>query len=312
MIEIFDSAPSSTLLNPSPSREENFLSQRTKAELSLVVVTLVWGATFVVVKAALNDASPLAFIALRFTLAGMLLLVVLRRRGMNRQALVASWVLGIFLFGGYAFQTRGLLYTTASKSAFITGFSVILVPLILILFGLRLRLAVTSGALLGLAGLYFLVLPAGLESVNRGDVFTLLGSVSFAVYIVLVGTYTQRFSFQDLVPAQILIVGVLAMVALPFDPGLMVRWTVRLVIALAVTAVMATAVAFTVQNWAQQYTPAPHTALIFALEPVFAAITSHLVMGEHLGGRVLLGCALTLGGMLISEIEGGVGSGVAG
>jgi drug/metabolite transporter (DMT)-like permease len=107
------------------------------------------------------------------------------------------------------------------------------------------------------------------------------------------------------VPAQILTVGLLAALATPLDPSLTLHWTRRLVLAWVVTAVFATGVAFAVQNWAQQYTPAAHTALIFSLEPVFAVLTSRLVIGERLGGKVLVGSALILGGMVLSEVWGG-------
>jgi len=282
------------------------MSIRTKAELLLVAITVVWGATFVVVKGALADASPLVFIAIRFSLAGLLLAVVLGHgfRGLGRQVLGAGVLQGVFLFGGYALQTWGLMFTTPSKSAFITGFSVILVPVILVFRGARLRPAAAAGAVLGLAGLYFLVMPAGLEGVNRGDVLTLIASVSFAFHIVLVGHYA-RLSFLHLVPVQVLLVGLVALSASPFAGGLTLRWSTRLVVALTITSVLATAFAFSVQSWAQQYTPAAHTALIFALEPLFAAIASRLVVSEHLGGRVLLGSVLILSGMVVSEIWGG-------
>jgi drug/metabolite transporter (DMT)-like permease len=276
-----------------------------KAELLLVVVTGIWGSTFVIVKGALVDASPVPFLAVRFMLAGLLLWAVLGRGQVERPALAAGVVLGVFLFAGYLFQTWGLTLTTPSKSAFITGFSVILVPLIMLFRGSRLRAANVGGALLGLLGIYFLVLPSGLQAVNRGDYLTLFGAVSFALHIVLVGRYTRRFSFLDLVPAQILVVGLLAVLALPLDPARALHWTNRLVFAVVVTAVLATGFAFSVQNWAQQYTPAAHTALIFALEPVFAAVTSRLAIGERLGGKVLLGCLLILGGMVVSEAWGG-------
>jgi drug/metabolite transporter (DMT)-like permease len=276
-----------------------------KAELLLVVVTGIWGSTFVIVKGALADASPVPFLAVRFMLAGFLLWAVLGRGQVERPALAAGVVLGVFLFVGYLFQTWGLTLTTPSKSAFITGFSVILVPLIMLFHGSRLRAANVGGALLGLLGIYFLVLPSGLQAVNRGDFLTLFGAVSFALHIVLVGRYTRRFSFLDLVPAQILVVGLLAVLALPLDPARALHWTNRLVFAVVVTAVLATGFAFSVQNWAQQYTPAAHTALIFALEPVFAAVTSRLAIGERLGGKVLLGCLLILGGMVVSEAWGG-------
>jgi drug/metabolite transporter (DMT)-like permease len=144
-----------------------------------------------------------------------------------------------------------------------------------------------------------------MATVNKGDILTLVGAVSFAAHIVLVGHYTRKFSFLHLVPVQILVVGLLSLIALPFVPARTLHLTARLVVAILVTAVLATGVAFSIQNWAQQYTPAAHTALIFALEPVFAALSSWLVMGEHFGGRALLGSGLILAGMMISEIWGG-------
>jgi drug/metabolite transporter (DMT)-like permease len=182
---------------------------------------------------------------------------------------------------------------------------VILVPVIMMLFGFRIGSASLVGGVLGLFGIYLLVAPSGMAAVNRGDVLTLAGSFSFAVHIVLVGRYTKKFSFLHLVPVQILVVGLLSLVALGFVPGQTLHLTGRLAVAILVTAVLATGVAFSVQNWAQQYTPAAHTALIFALEPVFAALSSWLVIGEHFGGRVLLGSGLILAGMVVSEIWGG-------
>ena len=281
------------------------MGQRTKAEALLVVVTLIWGSTFVVVKEALNHTSPLPFLAVRFTLAGLLLFIWLGRGKLDRQALVPGLVLGIFLFGGFVFQTWGQNYTTPSKCAFITGFSVILVPLITMFYGSQARAGGLLGAVLGLAGIYFLVSPSRLESVNRGDILTLIGSVSFALHIILVGQYTRRFSFLHLVPVQVLAVALLSIAALPFDPNRRVDLTLGLVGAFIFTALFATGFAFSVQNWAQQYTPASHTALIFALEPVFAAIASRIVMGERMGGKVLMGSVLILGGMVVSEIWGG-------
>ena len=281
------------------------MSVRTKAEALLVLVTFIWGSTFVIVKGALADASPLPFLAVRFSLAGLLLWAAMGRNGIARKALAPGGVLGVFLFLGYLFQTWGLTMTTPSKSAFITGFSVILVPLLMLFAGTRMRSANILGALLGLLGLYFLVLPSGLAMVNRGDTLTLMGAVSFAVHIVLVGKYTRRHSFQHLVPVQILVVGLLAAIGLPLFPSFELHWTGRLIAALVVTAVLATGFAFTVQNWAQQYTPPAHTAVIFALEPVFAALSSWAVVGERLGGKVLLGSGLILCGMIVSEIWGG-------
>lgn len=281
------------------------LSQRTKAELLLVAATFVWGATFVVVKSALADASPFPFLAVRFVLAGVLMFFLMARGRLPRETLLPILILGILLFGGFAFQTWGLVFTTPSKSAFITGFSVILVPVISLFHGYSLRAANAVGAGLGLLGLYFLVLPSGVMAVNRGDLLTLFGAMAFAVHIVLVGSYTRRFSFLHLAPGQILVVGIIAALAVPIGPTPTLHWTGRLLLAIGVTVFFATGFAFTSQVWAQQYTPPAHTALIFALEPVFAALTSRIVTKEQLGGKVLLGSALVLAGMVISEVWGG-------
>jgi drug/metabolite transporter (DMT)-like permease len=280
------------------------LNIRTKAEFSLAAITAIWGFTFVIVKGALADASPLPFLAVRFLLAGILLLVILGRGRVGRGTILPGSIMGVFLFGGYLFQTWGLVYTTPSKSAFLTGFSVILVPLIMMLLGQKLGPATLLGAVLGLGGIYLLVAPSGMGGVNLGDIFTLVGATSFAVHIVLVGRYTKRFSFLHLVPVQILAVGLLASAAMVVFPAQKWHFSARLAVAILVTAVLATGVAFSVQNWAQQYTPPAPTALIFALEPVFAAISSWLVVGEHFRGRTLAGAGLILAGMVVSEIWG--------
>jgi drug/metabolite transporter (DMT)-like permease len=281
------------------------LATRSKAEILLIIVTFFWGATFVIVKQALYSASPLVFIAGRFTLAGVALFCALGWKKLNLRSLGAAAVLGTMLFLGYVFQTWGQEYTTPSKCAFITGFSVVLVPLIMALLGIRLRTASIAGAVLGLAGIYFLVAPTGHDPINRGDVLTLAGAIAFAVYIVWVGIYAGRYSFVELAPAQILFVGFLAYLALPFASTRRFNLTAGLVAAILVTALFATAFAFAVQNWAQRYIPASHAALIFALEPVFAALTSYWVLGEHFGGRALVGSTLILAGIVVSEEWGG-------
>jgi drug/metabolite transporter (DMT)-like permease len=285
--------------------EKAKLSRRLKADALLILVTFIWGTTFVIVKNALQDASPPWFIALRFLFAGALLFLLMAPKGVPAQAWMPGVMLGIALSGGYFFQTWGLLTTTPSKCAFITGFSVILVPALLALEGVRIRKASLAGGVFGLTGLYFLVLPSGLSRVNRGDVLSLFCAVCFAVHIVLVGKFIQRYSFRHLVPVQILVVGLLAVVALPLDPHRDLHLTPRLGTALAVTAILATALAFSVQNWAQRYTPPAHTALIFALEPVFAMLTAFLTGEKHPEPKMVLGCGLILIGMLVSELWGG-------
>jgi len=282
------------------------MSLRIRADLMLLAICIIWGTTFIVVKDALAYASPLSFIAIRFILAGLTSAVVLRGgfRCFNGDTLRAGFVLGVCLLGGYVFQVNGLVYTTPSKSAFITAFSVVLVPVMLALGGAPLPRSNIIAALAGLSGLYILLAPSGAADVNRGDLLTLVGSVSFGLYIVFVGRYAGRFDFRALVPTQLLVVGLGAALALPFVRHSGVDWTPGFLAALAITAFLATVLAFSVQNWAQRYTPPAHTALILSLEPVFAAVASRLVTGEHMGGRLIAGSILMLAGILISELWG--------
>jgi drug/metabolite transporter (DMT)-like permease len=177
--------------------------------------------------------------------------------------------------------------------------------MILLALGQQVHRASFAGAAMGFGGIYLLVVPPGVQGFNRGDIYTLLCSLCFAIHIILVGFYNQRHSFRDLAPLQILITATLAFAVLPLDHDHYVHYTVRLGAALLFTAIFSTAFAFSVQNWAQRYTPPAHAALIFALEPVFAALFSFLFRGERLGGKALWGSVLILAGMLISELWGG-------
>lgn len=286
---------------------------RFQAELALAFCTLLWGSTFVVVKNSLDHSSVFLFLALRFTLAGICM-VVFRPQifgALQREEIFAGVRLGFFMFCGYAFQTAGLRYTTASNSGFITGSSVVLVPLILALFwGKRATMWVYFGTLAAAAGLYFLTVPvAGIAHLNRGDVLTFFAAMSYAVHIILVGQYAREHSAAALSLLQVLACALFAWVtalgahaihwqALRFEP------TAQLWVGIAVCAIFATAVAFSLQLWAQQYTSPTHAAILFTLEPVFAVATSYYVLGERLGWRAIGGAGFVLAGILVAELLG--------
>lgn len=289
------------------------MSKRVQTDLALAFATLIWGATFVVVKEALNDASVFAFIAVRFTFAAVLMAAINYRAvaRITRGDLRAGFLIGVFMFSGYAAQTVGLQFTTPSKAGFITGFSVVLVPVLLAVFWRRgANFWIWLGAATALAGLYFLSVPAaGFSGLNLGDVLVFLCAVLFAFHIIFVARYTGRHSVAALSFLQIATTAVLAIVFLPvlhFTGGEAARFQVTsgLIGAILLTAVGATALAFSIQVWAQQYTAPTHTALIFSLEPVFAAVTSYLVLDERLGARGLAGGALILAGILLAELRG--------
>jgi len=287
--------------------------RKLKADFLLICCTMIWGATFVLVKDALTNASVFVFLALRFVLATFVLILMYGRelRTVRASGLRAGALIGCCMFGGYAFQTAGLALTTPSKAAFITGFFVVLVPLLLALFGSRrVPLWVWFGALAAFAGLYFLAVPAsGLAALNRGDLLILACAFMFALHVIGIGHYTVRYSAGALTLIQVAITALFTILCVPFFAWIgaeqpRVVWTPGLILAVIATGVFATAVAFSLQVWAQQYTSANHAAIIFTLEPVFAGLTSFLFYHERLGRRSLAGAALILGGILVAELLG--------
>lgn len=283
-------------------------------------MTLIWGSTFVLIKAALKDSSPLVLNAVRLALAAILLALYYRKylATMTRQSLGAGVSVGIFLFLGYAFQTSGLKLTTPSKSAFLTGTSTVLVPLALFIFWkARIHLWRVVGIALALTGLFLMTVPAGRQgladfaNVNLGDVLSVGCALGFTFQIILLGRSTQRFPFEQIAVLQIATAAVLTGLTAPLleQPHFHLSNTVLATV--VITGILGTAVAFTVQAWAQQFTPATHTALIFTLEPVFAWITSFIYLHERLGMRAGAGALLILAGVLVSELLGQVGPGEA-
>lgn len=282
-----------------------------KAHLLLLMVTFFWGTTFVLVKNALRDITPLYFNALRMTIATACLGAIYWRhlRGLKAKGWLWCGAVGLFLAAGYEFQTAGLVMTTPSKSAFITGLSVVIVPLLMALAWRKMvRAATAAGVLMALAGLYLMTVPAGgafaLSGINRGDMLTMGCAVAFAVQIVLTGHATRIYTYQQVGLVQLMAASLVLWVALPAAGTPRAVWSPTVIVALVFTAVMCTAVAFLVQAWAQQFTPPSHTALIFATEPVFAGLTSYWWLGERLGWRGAIGAGLILGGVLISELRG--------
>ncbi|HWG49691.1 MAG TPA: DMT family transporter [Candidatus Acidoferrales bacterium] len=289
-----------------------------KAHLLLVIVTFIWGSTFVLVKAALRDSSPLMLNAARMILAAVLLGLYYRKHlsGMRRPAMVMGSSIGVFLFLGYAFQTTGLRLTTPSKSAFLTGGSTVLVPLVMLgLWRTRIPIWRAVGIALAFVGLFLMTVPAGEQGladfakINAGDVLTIACALAFAFQIVVLGRGSRRFPFEQMAVLQVAVAAVLTAMAAPVLEHPQFKLSETVVLATLITGVLGTAVAFTVQAWAQQFTPPTHAALIFTLEPVFAWLTSFVYSGERLGLRAGFGAFLILTGILLSELLGSVSRG---
>jgi drug/metabolite transporter (DMT)-like permease len=292
------------------------LSPSTTADLLLLAVVFIWGSTFVLVKDALQDASPLLFNLLRMTLAFAALAIVNQRqlRNISRPALLSGLIVGFFLAAGYQFQTMGLARTTPAKSAFITGLVVVFVPIFTVVPALRStntpppRWTTALGALLAFYGLLLLTTPAGTSfqnlfvSIGPGDLLTLACAIAFAGHLLALAHTSHRVPIGQLATLQIGVATLIMLVTLPLGGRPHLSITPRLLIALAITSLLATAAAFTIQSWAQQHLPPTHTAVLLTLEPVFACLTSFLVLHERLGRRSLLGAALILVGIATTEL----------
>ncbi|MTI80109.1 MAG: DMT family transporter [Firmicutes bacterium] len=285
------------------------ISKQAKADFSLLSVAFVWGVTFVVIQDALSDITPHYFNAIRFFLAFLFLAAVYHRRftSIDKSTFFIGVFIGIFLFSGYAFQTVGLQYTTASKSGFITGLAVVLVP---VLTAFILRRMPTAYAIIGVisatVGLGLLSLDQGINQINFGDILTFFCALSFGLHITMVGKFAPNNDTVLLTLIQIATVTVISLIFGIFTETVpkAQSFTQPVWIALMVTAIPATALAYLIQNNVQKFTTPTHTAIIFTMEPVFAALTAIVLAGEVLTTKQFLGCGLILVGMLAAELKG--------
>jgi drug/metabolite transporter (DMT)-like permease len=306
------------------------------ADAALVLVTLVWGSTFVMAKDVLDHWPPLAYITIRFALAAVILVAMFPRLLIRarRDEWRAGATLGLLMSVAFAGQAIGQVYTTPSKSAFITGLTTPLVPFVALLL---LRVRPTLENLIGVAfastGGVLILIPTE-ASVNRGDVLTLACTALFAAHITLLSNYARRFEIRRLTVLQITTVAVVfVFVWLAFKacaallvghplPEVVAReavplaWTGRVVWQIVYLALVATVATFLLWTWGQARMSATHAAIIFSLEPVFATGFAIAVRGsrEWMGGRASAGACLILVGIIVSELRlgerGAAGAGV--
>ena len=292
------------------------MSNKTLAQLLLLGVVAVWGATFALVKSALADCSPLLFNLLRMTIGALALWSIHHRRlrRLTRGGLFAGMVAGLLLAAGYQFQTVGLAYTTAAKSGLITGLVVVFVPIFTLVPALRpegsLRPRWTTGlgAVLAFSGLLLLTTPPKTTlatvttQISLGDWLTLVCALAFAGHLLSLARLAPKMPTAELATLQISFAALFMLVTLPLSRDLRIHLSLRLVIALAVTGILATAAAFTIQSWAQRHIPPANTAILLTLEPVFAVAVSMLLLDDSMSRRSITGAALILGGIATMEL----------
>jgi len=260
---------------------------------SLVVMTLIWGATFIMVKRALADASTLLFLTIRFATAALVLALVFRNyrrqdtRSENLGVSIRSGVLaGLCLFSGYVFQTVGLRYTTASKAAFLTGFTT---PMVAVLSSIVYRRAPQLIEVLGVAiaflGMALMTIPSDRFQIGAGDLLVSGCAVAYAFHILVTGRFAARVNMGMFMVTQIATGAAVGAATFWWAEPVHLHWSFPLIAALAITSLLATALGFSIQTWAQRWSSPTRTALFFTMEPVFAWITSYVLAGEVLSGR---------------------------
>ncbi len=278
------------------------------ADAALFVVVIVWGSTFLIIKSALPQTSPLFFLAMRFTCAAAALtLAVLLRHELGDFVRGELWwggLIGVALWLGFVLQTIGMDYTTASSAGFISSMSLVLVPLFSF-FILHYRPTITAiiGIIVAIVGLFLLTVK-GNFTVSAGDWLELGGTVPFALQIVLTSRFGKSFNPMRLALAEVSVCALLSLIAsLIFElPVGGWRLSGGVIGAVVFLGVVATAIGLTVQTKAQDHTSAVHIALLFTMEPIAAAVFAYFFLGETLSMRALFGCTFIVAGMVLAQL----------
>ena len=273
-------------------------------DLMLVAITAVWGSTFVIVKGAVEQMPSFTFMALRFSLAALVMspILVLRLKRLDRPTLIAGCLLGLPLYAMYAFQTFGLLGTTASKAGFVTGLFVAFVPAIeMVWFRHRPKSTTLGGVGLAVVGLGLLTMTDHF-TMGTGDLLVLGAAFFVAVHIIVLSRYSPRYDVLLLVALQLAVAAALhAASAFIFETPVMPPnsgvWG-----AIAVTGLLASALAFFVQTHAQKTVGPTRTAVVLTAEPVFAGVFGYLWRGEVFAFRGWIGATMILAAMFLVEV----------
>jgi drug/metabolite transporter (DMT)-like permease len=256
---------------------------RRKAELALLCNATLWGGTFVLVKGALHEISPVLFLAMRFSLATVALVVLFSGTWMRQgskaprvtgKMLAAGAMIGLFLFAGY-----------------------------LLVYQVKPQVSEVAGVLTATLGMGLMTLEGPLASISRGDLLTFGGAIAFAAHIVATGHFAEQVGYEVLSVTQMGAAALSALSLVWWVETPRVQWQPLVVWAILITGLLCTALAFTIQAWAQHYTTSTRTALIYALEPVVAWVTSACIAGEGLSRQAAAGAALILSGVLLVEMK---------
>lgn len=280
--------------------------RKVKLNALMVMVSMIWGSTFLIVQDSIRYAGPFTFLAIRFGIGALVLAAIFHKRlaQITRAEIITGSIIGLFLFGTYALQTTGLQYISSSKAGFITG---MYVPLVAILSVLLLRQKLTSGSVLGVilsaVGITFISINSSWQfTLGLGELLTLGCAVAAALHVIAISKFAPRVDAMNLALVQTAFTAVLCLIAMPIAgepfvlPSLPV-WGSALFLGVA-----ATAFALAVMNRAQQVVSSVQATLIYAMEPVWAGLFG-ILAGERLGLFAYIGCGCIFLGMVIGELR---------
>jgi drug/metabolite transporter (DMT)-like permease len=273
-----------------------------KAAVLLLTTTFFWGITFTIVKQAIETVDVFVFLSQRFILAFLLILPICLKMGkrLDMAAIRQGAIMGIFLFGAYAFQTLALLYTTASNTGFLTGLNVVIVPIISALM-LKQPVPAAIKVAVGFSTIgLFLLCSGGTLSINSGDLLATLCAVFVALHMIYTGEYARKSDYYWLTAVQLGMVALLSTATALATGKQVFVWHPQLLTTLIICSLIATVFAFLVQTSMQRYISHTNTALIFCTEPVFAALYAWLMINERFGVTGSIGAVLILSGTLVA------------
>ena len=287
-------------------------SQAIRADLLMLLAAAIWGFAFVAQREGMETMGPFLFNTARFFIGTVFLLPIVwylskkkkvstDKETSTKKLWIAGIVAGLFLFTASSFQQVGIQYTTAGKAGFITGLYIFFVPLIGIFFGQRTGSGTWLGAFIAVIGLYLLSINEDF-SIARGDLLQLICAVFFAAHVLVIGYVAKRMDPLKLSLIQYFVSGVLSFfIAIAIE---VITWQmiVDTAIPLIYAGIMSIGVGYTLQVVAQQHAKSSHAAIILGLEGAFAVLGGWLILDENLSTRGMIGCALMLSGMFLSQL----------
>ncbi|MFC1682961.1 DMT family transporter [Candidatus Zixiibacteriota bacterium] len=286
-----------------------------KFNLLLLLTAAIWGFAFVAQRVGMAHVGPFTFNGVRFALGAMILIPLLVRQRKRpgkvkgrpgstdrKFILLGGGLAGLFLFFGASLQQTGIVSTTAGKAGFITGLYVIIVPILGLFWRLRSGIETWLGAVLAVTGLYLLSMTGRL-SISMGDLLVLLGAFFWAGHVLIIGWLSPKIDPIKIAFLQFAACSLLSLITAGFVETVTLEGISGAAIPILYAGLMSSGVAYTLQVVAQRRVRPTHAAIILSLEAIFAVLGGWLLLEEILTVRELLGCALMLGGMLLSQMD---------